>query len=65
MAIPNHDRAAAEQYAAETEPSRAVNNGFWDRSPQERAGRMGEACDRAGVESFWDLSPEERARAYD
>lgn len=42
-----------------------VNNGFWDKHPEERAAIMDAACERGGVANFFDLSPEERARAYD
>lgn len=48
----------------ETKPT-SVNNGFWDRSAEERAARMEAACERNGVSNFSDLSPEERGRAYD
>lgn len=47
-----------------TPRSRPMNNGFWDRPADERAARMGAACERNGVADFWDLPPEERARAY-
>lgn len=40
------------------------NEGFWDRPADERAERMRQAADRAGVENFFDLTPEERAEAY-
>lgn len=43
----------------------AVNNGFWDRPPEERAFLMERACERGGVDNFFDLSPEERGQAYD
>ena len=43
----------------------AINNGFWDLDPEERAIRMDAACDRGGVVSFFDLSPEERGAAYE
>ena len=42
-----------------------VNNGFWDRPPEERAALMDAACERGGVSNFHDLTPEERGRAYD
>lgn len=42
-----------------------VNNGFWDRPPEERAARMDAACERGGTSNFFDLSPEERGAAYD
>lgn len=48
----------------ETKP-RTVNNGFWDKTPQERAASMDAACERNGVSNFFDLPPEERARAYE
>lgn len=43
----------------------SVNNGFWDREPQERAVRMDRACERGGVSNFFDLAPEERAACYE
>jgi len=43
----------------------ALNNGFWDRDPEDRARAMERACERNGVSSFWDLPPEERTRAYE
>lgn len=42
-----------------------VNNGFWDRPPEERSAIMQSACERGGVSDFFDLSAEERAAAYD
>jgi len=41
------------------------NNGFWDRTADERAERMRAAAERGGAENFFDLPPEERARAYE
>ena len=57
--------AVAHQRLVRPLPSRGINNGFWDREPDDRAARMESACDRAGVSNFFDLSPEERGRAYD
>lgn len=42
-----------------------VNNGFWNRHPQDRANIMERACERGRVGNFFDLSPEERGAAYD
>ena len=42
-----------------------MNNGFWDREPEDRASAMNQACDENDCENFFDLPPEERARAYD
>lgn len=41
-----------------------MNNGFFDRPAQERAGIMEKAAERGGVENFFDLPPEDRAQAY-
>ena len=38
---------------------------FYDLDPDERAWRMEQACDRAGVSDFFDLTPEERAAVYE
>lgn len=45
--------------------SEAINRGFWDLPADERAERMREAADRAGVEHFFDMPPEERAQVYE
>lgn len=42
-----------------------VNNGFWDKSPEERSEKMDAACKKHCVKSFWDLSPEDRGEIYD
>lgn len=43
----------------------AINGGFWDLDPEDRAAAMQGARDRADVDGFWDLPAEDRAAAYD
>jgi hypothetical protein len=42
-----------------------INNGFWDKKPQDRSRIMAQACKKNGIKNFFDLSPEERAEAYE